>query len=213
MKVHTIVVGPFQVNCYLWWDEASGDGFIVDPGDEATKIIAEIDNVGMRPQAILLTHGHGDHIAAVSDIKEHYSIPLAIGRGEEQMLANPAINLSGSYGQPVVTPLPEHLLDDEQVFSISGLSLRTLFTPGHTPAGVCFLEEELGILFCGDTLFLSSIGRTDFPGSSHEQLIRSIQTKILTLPDTVVCYPGHGPQTTVGSERTNNPFLQGGLYA
>ncbi len=213
MKIHTIVVGPFQVNCYLWWNEESGDGFIIDPGDEAKGIISEIARLDVKPKAILLTHGHGDHIAGVTEIKEHFSIPLVIGKGEEPMLADPTLNLSSSYGQPVTASNPEHLLQDEQVFSVGNLSLKALSTPGHTPAGVCYFEEESGILFSGDTLFFGSIGRTDFPGSSHEQLLSSIQTKILTLPDSVVCYPGHGPQTTVGSERANNPFLQGGLYA
>jgi glyoxylase-like metal-dependent hydrolase (beta-lactamase superfamily II) len=110
-------------------------------------------------------------------------------------------------------PPPDHLVDDEQQVSIGPLSLRVLATPGHTAAGVCYLLEEQGWLFCGDTLFQYSIGRTDLPGGSYDQLIESIAKKILPLPDSVVCFPGHGPQTTVGAERVGNPFLAGGRYA
>ncbi|RKX28977.1 MAG: MBL fold metallo-hydrolase [Candidatus Zixiibacteriota bacterium] len=211
MKLQTLVVGLFEVNCFLYWDESTGDGVVIDPGDEGERIIEAVERAGFVPQAILLTHGHGDHIVAVGEIKEKFQIPIYIGAGEEKLLANPSANVSALIGHPIVAPPPDYLVTDEQMLTFGSFTLRVLSTPGHTPAGVCYLDETEGRLFCGDTLFYGSIGRTDFPGSSHEQLINSIKTKILTLPDSIVCYPGHGPETTVGGERVNNPFLTGGF--
>ncbi len=210
MKLSTVVVGPFQVNCYLYWDEAAGEGVIIDPGDEDEKIFAAVERAGFRPRAVLLTHGHGDHIAAVEPIMERYQIPLYAGVGEEELLKNPSANVSALIGHPIVAPDPDTLLKDNELVQEGPVVLRVLATPGHSPGGICYLDEKDGILFCGDTLFWGSIGRTDFPGCSHEQLIESIHTKIMTLPDAVICYPGHGPSTTVGGERVNNPFLSGG---
>ncbi len=213
MKLEVLIVGMFEVNCYLFWNEVTNDGVIIDPGDEEERIISRIEELGFKPSAILLTHGHGDHIVAVDAVKKKYDIPLYIGNGEEDLLKNPSANVSAMIGHPIVAPPPDHLIEDEQLLNLGSISLRVLSTPGHSPAGVCYLHEKEGILFTGDTLFWSSIGRTDFPGSSHEQLMSSIKTKILTLPDSIECFPGHGPKTTVGAERENNPFLTGHFFA
>ncbi len=202
-----------MVNCYFYWDTDTRRGVIIDPGADEEAIVFQLEQLDIIPRAILLTHGHGDHIAAVAPLKEKYDIPLYIGAGEENLLANPSANVSAFFDQPIVAPAADYSLIDEQMVSAHGLSFRVLATPGHTPAGVCYLAEEEGLLFCGDTLFAGSIGRTDFPGSSHVQLIESIQKKILSLPDNIVCLPGHGPRTTVGAERNSNPFLSGGQYA
>ena len=212
MNLRTIVVGPFQVNCFLYWNENSGDGVIIDPGAEESRITAAIDEAGFIPRAVLLTHGHGDHIAAVAAIMKQYQIPLYVGRGEEELLANPSANVSALIGQPIVAPKADHVVGDEETVRVGSIMLTALATPGHTPGGLCYLDEKRGLLFCGDTLFYGSIGRTDLPGGSFETLIDSIQKKILTLPDEVVCYTGHGPETTVGAERANNPFLNGSGY-
>lgn len=211
-KTHTVVVGPFLVNCYLHWDTQTGQGVIIDPGADEEAIVYKLEQLEIEPKAILLTHGHGDHIAAVAPLKEQYDIPLYVGAGEEKLLSNPSANISAFFDKPIVAPEPDCSLVDEQVISVGGLNFRVLATPGHTPAGVCYLVEEEGLLFCGDTLFAGSVGRTDFPGSSHVQLLESIHTKILCLPDSVVCLPGHGPGTTVGAEKSSNPFLTGGEY-
>lgn len=213
MKLTTVVVGPFAVNCYLFWDESTGDGIIIDPGAEADLIKDTITEAGFTPRAILLTHGHGDHIAGVEDIKNHYDIPLYVGDGEQELLASPSANVSAMIGTPIIAPEPDHLVTDEQLISCGSVALKVLATPGHSPAGVCYLHESEGVLFCGDTLFAGSIGRTDFPGCSYEKLIESILNKILKLPDAIVCFPGHGPSTTVGAERASNPFLIGGSFA
>lgn len=212
-KFHTIVVGPFAVNCYLLWVEESADAVIIDPGAEAETITYWIDEFALKPKAILLTHGHGDHIAAVAEIKKRYDIPVYVGVGEEELLANPSANVSAFFDHPVVAPEPDHLVKDDDLLTIGDLHLRVVATPGHTVGGVCYMEEATGRLFCGDTLFAGSIGRTDLPGGNHQQLIESIMSRIMTLPDVFLVLPGHGPQSTVGAERTGNPWLIGGSFA
>jgi len=186
---------------------------IIDPGDDSDVIIDEVRKAGFVPKAILLTHGHVDHIVAVEAVKAEFSIPLVAGRGEKQLLAEPSLNFSTYHDAPVSLTNLEKLCDDEEIVSFGSLALRVLATPGHTPGGVCYLSETDGILFCGDTLFQGSIGRTDLPGGDTDVLLESIQRKILTLPDAIICYPGHGPRTTVGTERGGNPFLTGAYFA
>lgn len=212
-RLHSIVVGPFGVNCYLLWDETTNRAVIIDPGAEAGTIDYWVDEFDLTPECILLTHGHGDHIAAVAELKDRYRIPLYIGKGDEALLADPSANISAFFDHPIVAPDPDESLADNQVLNLAGIRLAVLATPGHTAGGVCYLEEEAGRLFCGDTLFAGSIGRTDLEGGDYDQLIQSIRTKILTLPDSIVVYPGHGPHTTVGTERASNPFLIGSGYA
>ncbi|HOP07167.1 MAG TPA: MBL fold metallo-hydrolase [candidate division Zixibacteria bacterium] len=210
MELKTLVVGVFQVNCYLYWDPQTLDGVIIDPGEEAETIIEQVDKAGFKPKAILLTHGHGDHIAAVGEIKEHFDLPLYLGDGDQTLMANPSENVSALVGFPIVAPEADYILTDEQDLNIGSIHFKVLATPGHTRGGVCLLDEKANLIFTGDTLFWGSIGRTDFPGGSYGQLIDSIKRKLLKLPDNIVCYPGHGPETTIGSERVNNPFINDG---
>jgi len=207
MELKAIVVGPFEVNCYVYWDKVSNDAVIIDPGGDEHLILEAVEQAGSMPRAILLTHGHGDHIASVGAIREKYQIPIYVNKEDEDLLANPSDIVSTYYGRLVQSPPADFFVVDEQLLTFGSITLRVLSTPGHTPGGVCYLDENEGLLFCGDTLFFGSVGRTDLPGGSYDQLIESIRTKILTLPDEVICFPGHGPQTTVGAERNNNPFL------
>jgi hydroxyacylglutathione hydrolase len=211
MEIDTVVVGPFQVNCYLVWSQADKVGVIIDPGDEDELILSRISRHGFRPEAILLTHGHADHIAAVETIKNKYNIPLYAGIGEEELLSSPESNISALFGFHVTCPPADRLLADSEVLSFGSLKFTVFSTPGHSPGGVCYFAGNY--LFCGDTLFAGSIGRTDLRGGNLDQLIRSIERNILTLPDEIVCYPGHGPATTVGQERRTNPFLSSGRFA
>ncbi len=212
-KLETLIVSQFEVNCYLCWDQETGDGVIVDPGGNESDIVNSIRRHKIVPKGILLTHGHADHIAAVEPIRAEFNIPLYAGKAELELLQHPHANLSSVLGDPLVIRTPEYLVTDEEVILIGSLRFLVMTTPGHTPGGVCFLDESDGLLFCGDTLFAGSIGRTDLPGGDTQTLLDSIRSKILALPDAIVCYPGHGPRTTVGAERSSNPFLTGAYFA
>jgi len=207
MNIETLIVSPFETNCYLVWDEEDKICAIIDPGDEDEHIIDVIENKGLKPGAIVLTHGHADHIGAVNPLKEKYKSPLYIGKGDERMLESPSANVSAYFGYEITCPPPDHIVSDSEVFRVGSLDFSVFATPGHSPGGVCYFSGKN--LFCGDTLFLGSIGRTDLPGGNFQQLIESIEKNILTLPDDIICYPGHGPKTTVGNERRSNPFLTG----
>lgn len=211
MKIEIIPVSPFETNCYLVWNEADKSCAVVDPGDEPERIISRIEKSKMLPKAILLTHGHADHIAAVEPIKKEFEIPIYIGRGDEILLNSPSANISALFGFHITCPPADHIVDDSDVLKIGSLEFTVIAVPGHSPGGVCYLTEDK--LFCGDALFAGSIGRTDLPGGDYELLIDSINKGILTLPDNIACYPGHGPATTVGEERKSNPFLTGSRFA
>lgn len=210
MQIKTLVVSPFEVNCYLVWDQARGKCAIIDPGDEDELIIDTIRSNNLTPEAILLTHGHGDHIGAVDPLIKKYDIPLYVGEGEDGLLANPSAEVSAFFGYQIVCPPPDKLLKDKDVIRIGGVDFTVFSTPGHSPGGVCYFAGNS--VFCGDTLFYGSIGRTDLAGGSYKVLIDSIEQKLLTLPDDIICYPGHGPSTTIGQERRSNPFLTGNRF-
>jgi len=207
MDIVTLTVSLFATNCYLVYDRDAGDGVIIDPGDETDRIVAEIEQCGFRPHSILLTHGHGDHIGAVQEIKDKYRIPFVAGRGAERVIKSSNKNFFAMFGMPVSCPMPDRLLADGETVPVGKASLAVIETPGHSPDGICFLWGD--VLFCGDTLFYGSVGRTDLPGADHDQLINSITQRLLVLPDTTICHPGHGPSTTIGQEREHNPFLIG----
>ncbi|MFQ6007598.1 MAG: MBL fold metallo-hydrolase [Candidatus Zixiibacteriota bacterium] len=208
MRLETIVVGPFVVNCYVYGNEKTKEAVVIDPGGDEEIVFEAIDRSQVTPLAILLTHGHGDHIASVDAVKKRFQIPLYASKADANLMRNPSELVNSFYGKHVYCPPADYSVTDEQLLTIGSIAFRVLSTPGHTPGSVCYLDEHEGVLFCGDTLFNGSIGRTDLPGGSYEQLINSIRTKILSLPDAIVCLPGHGPQTTVSAERTNNPFLR-----
>lgn len=213
IKVMRIEVGSYASNCYLTWDDETAEGVIIDPGADELLILNNLAKVGFKPLAILLTHAHSDHIGGVKMVKDKFDIPIYIASQEKEWLMNPELNLSAMSGTPVVAVEPDELLSDEQLLTFGKLNFKVLHTPGHSPGSVSFFNEERGMLFCGDALFAGSIGRTDFPGCSLEQLMDSITKKIMTLPDSVICFPGHGIHTTVGAERKNNPFINGSSFA
>jgi len=210
MKISPIVVGMYETNCYLAYDSETMAGVIIDPGDEPERIIDEITKRNFTPVMILLTHGHVDHISGVPMIMDHYDIPLYVSEKEMPLLKSANRNMSALTGHPVTLEKNIHNVTEGETLSFGSVTLKVIETPGHSPGGICFLSGMT--LFCGDTLFYGSVGRSDFEGSSHEQLIASITEKLLALPDETICLPGHGPSTTIGQERLQNPFLTGSHF-
>lgn len=206
MEIATLPVGMFETNCYLLFDKMTGEGAIVDPGEEADRICDEISRLGFAPGKILLTHAHGDHIGAVEEMKTRYDIPLYAGYGAEQTVKMSNQSFGAMFGVEINCPPPDHLLGDGDTVTIGTETISVIQTPGHSPEGVCLYTGDA--LFCGDTLFFASIGRTDLPGGNYRQLIESIVKKVMILPDATICYPGHGPATTVGTEKRQNPFVK-----
>ncbi len=200
------MVGPFDVNTYIVIDPDSRDAVIIDPGAEAMRILTEAEALDARPTLILNTHTHGDHIGANEAIKSAVMAPLAVHHLEAEYLMDPEVNLSASLGMPIISPPADILLEHGDRLLVGNLEVGVRHTPGHSPGGTSFLIGNS--LFCGDVLFRGGIGRTDLPGGDAERLLESIQREILTLPDDTKVYPGHGPSTSVGEERADNPFLR-----
>ena len=205
MKFQTVIVGPLETNCYLVFCEETRECAIVDPGAEPDQIFLEISGLDLKPVLLLNTHGHLDHIGANRDMKDHYGIPLLIHASDKALLGSAQINALRFWLNAKDSPPADGFLEDGQEVRLGRSALRVIHTPGHTPGSVCFLSE--GFLLSGDTLFCEGVGRTDLPGGSARHLEESIRTKILTLRDDLDVLPGHGPHTTVGQERSNNPFI------
>ena len=205
MKLAAFNSNAMGQNIYLYYDETRKEGVIIDAGcskDDSAAIARAITDNSITIKALLLTHGHFDHITAVEDMKALTGAMLYCHQQEKPFLETPALNLSTMIGKEIgVTP--DGLFVDGDVFEIGGAKLQVLHTPGHTPGGVCFYDEANETLFTGDTLFRQSIGRTDLPQSSHAVLMDSIKDRLLALPDSIKVYPGHGPSTTIKDERRN----------
>jgi hydroxyacylglutathione hydrolase len=207
VKVERLAVGPFQANCYLVHDPESDEGCVIDPGAEAERILGRVAALEFGPRYILLTHGHGDHIGALSIVAGALRCPVYVHPADAPMLTSPGANLSAFAGVPVTASVNHRTYDEGDELPLGTRRIRVLHTPGHTPGGVSlFITPD--ILFSGDALFRRSIGRTDFPGGSYALLRQAIEEKIFTLGDEVMVYPGHEEPTTIGEERRYNPFLQ-----
>lgn len=207
MIVEQLVVGSFAANCYIVGSPSTGTGMIIDPGADATTILQTVRRMGLSISLIVITHAHIDHVGAVREVKEKTHARFALHESEKGLVfASPMRMLTALGITPVKSPpQPDRLLKDGDKIDIDDLHFEVLHTPGHSSGGICLLGH--GAVFSGDTLFRFGIGRTDFPGCSHERLIRSIHEKLMVLPDETIVYPGHGPATTIGDERRGNPFL------
>lgn len=199
------VVGAVQTNCYFLYNEDTKEGIIVDPGDEAHKILSYVRKKELKIQAILLTHGHFDHIMAVDEIKKSLEVPVYASEEEKELLQNPTLNLSVQIGKPLMLEIDNYVTDGE-IMEFMGEEVRCILTPGHTSGGMCYYFPRLGMLFSGDTLFQESVGRTDFPTGSMSTLIHSIREKLFVLAPATKVYPGHGLMTSIEEEKMYNPY-------
>ena len=207
IRIAVCPAGFLEANCYLAWNEETKDGFMVDPGDSADELEAFAREYGVKVKAILLTHGHFDHIGAAEQISEDLKAPIFSGIQEETVLADPFYNLSGRYTRKPFAVKADRLLSDREEFSLAGYRIRTIHTPGHSMGGVCYEVLQEGILFSGDTLFEGSYGRTDGPGGDYEAMLRSLARLFTELPGEMNVLPGHGGTTTIQRELRTNPAL------
>lgn len=204
-----ILSAPFSENSYVLSRGQGSDCLIVDPGFEPAAIVDFILGQRLCPQAILLTHGHSDHIAGNAELRTHWpELPILIGHGDASKLLEPAANLSGAFGLELRSPPADQMLVDGEVLELAGFKLTVLEIPGHSSGHVVFLLTENALVFGGDVLFLEGIGRTDFPDGDLHALAAGIRGKLYTLSDETIVFPGHGDTTTVGHERRYNPFIK-----
>jgi glyoxylase-like metal-dependent hydrolase (beta-lactamase superfamily II) len=210
IKIKIFVFNPFQVNCFVVYDETNQcviiDASCYHPG-EYDSLYNFISANSLTPVAVLNTHGHVDHLTGTSKVCAKYSIGLAMHSGDLKLLEN-AVAYGRTFGFDIETPpQPQSWLNDNEVFRFGNSELTAFHAPGHSSGSLLFYFKDANFLITGDVLFEGSIGRTDLPGGDYNQLIRSIQTKIMVLPMNTVVYPGHGPSTTIGNEKDHNPFL------
>ncbi len=208
LQIHTIVSMPFEENTYVVWRADRTDAVVFDPGLEPDLILDFLQQQQLTIVAILNTHGHADHIGGNEALKRAFpETPLLIGTGDAGMLGDAEANLSGPFGVPITSPPADRTVGEGDVVEIAGLRFEVLDIPGHSPGHVVFLLRDAPCrVFGGDVLFRGSIGRYDFPGGDGQLLIQGIRTKLFTLPDDTIVYPGHGPVTTVAHERRTNPY-------
>jgi hydroxyacylglutathione hydrolase len=205
--IKRLVVGPFASNCYIVGSEATKEAMIIDPGADAKKILESVNKLGLTTKLIALTHGHIDHISALKEVREATGARVCVHSDDSRFIQERPLRTVFGTSYPSLSA-PDRLFQGGDSIDVGDLHFLVLHTPGHTPGGICLLGS--GIMFTGDTLFNYGIGRTDFPGGSYNQLLNSIHTKLMILPDSTVVYPGHGPETTIGAERRGNLFLRGG---
>ena len=221
IRIENIVLGMCATNCYAVFDGGAktpggyvDDGqlkeaVIIDPAADAACIEAMIARYNLKPVAVLLTHGHFDHLSAADAVRKRYGIKVYAGNEERSVMNSSSSNLSLPFtGEGMTLEADEYFKPGEEL-DFAGFRIGTIPVPGHTIGSVCYYFEEQKVLFSGDTLFAGSVGRSDFPTGNAGQLIRAIKSELMSLPDDVKVYPGHGESTTIGCERVNNPFIQG----
>ena len=209
MKIDCLILGAYETNCYiLRKNKDSKNCLVIDPGLEAGELLEFLDEQKLNPAAVILTHGHIDHIAGVTAMRSRFpEIKVYIHNLDAVMLTEPGKNLSAMTGAPFITEPEDVSLQERYVIDLAGIKLLVLHTPGHTPGGISLYSKEDGVAFVGDTLFAGSIGRTDFPGGGMSQLLESVRAKLFSLPEETKVYPGHGPETTIAAEKAHNPFF------
>lgn len=210
MEIVVIPVTPFAQNCSLIWDSTTMKGAFVDPGGEIEKLIKAANDNQVNIEKIILTHGHLDHVGGTVALAEHYNVPIIGPHVGDKFWLDALGQQSQMFGFPPASPFePNQWLDHKDNIELGELTLDVLHCPGHTPGHVALVERSSNQIIVGDIIFSGSIGRTDFPRGNHQQLIDSIKENILSLPENMVIYPGHGPTTTVGHEKATNPHVSG----
>lgn len=205
--IASAVLGMVRTNCYFLINQETDEVLIIDPADDAAAIRNWCLNNRKKPAAILLTHGHFDHMLAAGELRESFGIKIYVGDGEQELLNNASWNLSAAWSSPAVLQADEFVKDGE-ILSLAGFQITVIATPGHTAGGISYYLPEEQVLFSGDTLFSGSYGRVDFPTSSMSQMAHSVRDKLLVLPEDTVVYPGHGEATTIGQEKRYNPLAE-----
>lgn len=206
MKFTRLPLGIYQANCYVLYDEKTNETAVIDPGGDFSEIRSYIEANALKVKYIIITHGHGDHIGALNELKKYTDAVLCIHKEDQEMLKSSRLNFSTLMGYPAVTMKADKLLEDGDILELGDIKLNIIHTPGHSRGGICIYCGSS--LFSGDTLFAGSIGRTDLSGGSYDEIIASIKDKLLVLPDDTAVYPGHGPSSTISNEKSNNPFLR-----
>lgn len=209
LQIQVIPVTPFQQNAALLWDDVSREAVLTDVGGESERLLSAVSQHQLKLQAIWLTHGHLDHASGVADLTEQQSVPVLGPHQSDDYWLQALPEITANYGFPASKPLtPTRWLEDGDELSVGEHKFIVYHIPGHTPGHVVFYNQENNLLIAGDVLFRESIGRTDFPGGNHADLIHGIQSKLLILPDSTRILPGHGPMTTIGHEKLHNPYLR-----
>jgi len=209
LKIYPMPLGSYQTNCYIL--SINERALIVDPGDEPQKIITYIETKGLKPEAILITHGHADHIGALDAVQKKYEIPIYAHQDEKEYFTNARYNFSAGSGRPLIEfqdLSAFNFIKEDQIIELLNQKIDVRHVPGHSLGSIAFYFEANGMVIAGDTLFRGSIGRTDLLHGNHEQLVKNIETKLFTLPDSTVVYPGHGSPTIIADEKRMNPFFR-----
>ena len=207
MKIDRFVIGPVGTNCYIVRNDDTDECFVTDPAACPLELVGHIRSEGVNVKAVLLTHGHFDHIMGLDDFLKEFPVPVYAFSEEKPLLESAELNSSlGMFGRPYTFSGAEYV-SDGQILHIAGFEIRVIHTPGHTAGGCCYYIPAENVLISGDTLFRASVGRTDLPTGSMGDLVRSVREKLFVLPEETKVYPGHMEETTIGYEKKYNPFV------